>query len=80
MKKYFEKTSYKYSITKFRETYDHNNFPSKTDIYRWKKTFETMGTINNMRMKSTQSKTGRNLSARSPDDVSAVRDSVGRSP
>ena len=39
-----------------------------------------MGTIINTRMKSTQSKTGRNLSERSPDNVSAVRDSVSRSP
>jgi hypothetical protein len=80
VKKYFKKNSYKYAITKFRETYDHNKFPSKTDIYRWKTKFETMGTINNMRMKYPQSKTGRKFSARSPDNVRAVRDSVGRSP
>jgi hypothetical protein len=26
VKKYFEKKSYKYAITKFRETFDHNNY------------------------------------------------------
>ena len=66
MKK-MEENSYKYAIAKSREKYYRNTVPTKMDIYRWIKKFETKGTIHNMRMKSPASKVGPKSTVRSPE-------------
>ena len=75
-----EANSYKHVIAKLGRKYDKNKTPSKTDIYRWIKKFEATGTINDMRKKSSAVKVGRKPTARSTENIAAVRDSVGRSP
>lgn len=79
MKK-IETKSYKLTIAKFRGQYNKNKTPTKTDIYRWIKKFEANGTINDMRQKPPAVTVGSKPTARSPENIAVVRDSVGRSP
>ena len=49
-------------------------------IYRWTHKFQATGSVNNLNKKSATPRSGRKLTARCPDNVDAVRDSVARSP
>ena len=54
--------------------------PRKTKIYRWIHKFKATGSVNNISMKAENPRSGRKLTARCPDDVNEVRDSVKRIP
>ena len=49
-------------------------------IYHWAHKFHATGSVNNLNKKSATPRSGRKLTARCPDNVNAVRDSVARSP
>ena len=60
--------------------FNFNNFPRKFHITRWVKKFKDTGTLIKSTKKGQKSTSGRKLTARSPENIDAVRDSVGRSP
>jgi len=60
--------------------FNFNSYPQKNQIYRWAHKFQATGSVNNLKKKAETPSSGRKLTARSPDNVNAVRDSVGRSP
>ena len=74
---YFETSSFKTVQAKFRKKFNFNH-PQKSQIYRWVHKFQTTGTVNNLNIKAENPTSGRKLTARCPDNVDAVRDSVGR--
>lgn len=77
---YLESKSYKTVQSKFRQKYDFNNFPSKPLVFYWVKKFQATGSLHNNQTKPTTPNNGRKKTARTPENVAAVRDSVGRSP
>jgi len=77
---YLETKSFKTVQAKFRRKLNFNNYPQKNQIYRWTHKFQAIGSVNNLNKNAETLSSGRKLTARSPDNVNAVRDSVGRSP
>ncbi|KAK7112966.1 hypothetical protein V1264_012336 [Littorina saxatilis] len=77
---YLETKSFKTVQAKYRRKFHINNYPQKSQIYRWVHKFKATGSVNNINKKAETPKSGRKLTVRSPDSVNAVRDSVGRSP
>uniref|UniRef100_UPI00358E2E41 uncharacterized protein n=1 Tax=Myxine glutinosa TaxID=7769 RepID=UPI00358E2E41 len=77
---YLETKSFKTVQAKFRRKFNFNNYPQKNQVYRWAHTFQATGSVNNLNKKAETPSSGRKLTARSPDNVNAVRPSVGRSP
>ena len=77
---YLATKSFKTVQAKFRRKFNFNNYPQKSQIYRWAHKFQATGSLNNLNKKGETPRSGRKLTARSPDHVDAVRDSVGRSP
>ena len=75
---YLETKSFKTAQAKFRRKFNFNNYPQKSQIYHWVRKFRATGSVNNLNKKSENPKSGRKLTARCPDNVDAVRDSVGR--
>ena len=57
-----------------------NNYPQKSQMYHCVHKFQATGSVNNLNKKTENPISGRTLTARYPDNVDAVRDSVGRSP
>ena len=57
-----------------------NTFPHKFQITRWAKMFKDTGTMIKSTKKGQFSTSGRKLTARSSENVDAVRDSVARIP
>ena len=48
-------------------------------MYRWVHRFQSTETVNNLNKEKENPRSGRKLTARCPDHMDAVRDSVGRS-
>ena len=65
---------------RYHRRFNFNNFPHKFQITRWVKKFRDTGTLIKSTKKGQKSTSGRKLTARSPENVDAVRDSVWRSP
>ena len=78
MMTYLETKSFKTMQAKFRRIFNFNNYPQKSQIFRWVQKFQAPGSVNNL--KAVNPKSGRKLIARCPKNVDTVRDSVGRSP
>ena len=67
------------SATKILVEIFFNNCPQQIKIHRWVRKFHTTASVNKIR-KVVNPRSGRKLTARCPDNVYAVRYSVGRSP
>ena len=66
--------------TRYHRRFNFNNCPRKFQINCWIKKFKDTGTLTKSTKKGQKSTSGRKLTARSPENVNTVRDSVGRSP
>ena len=76
---YFETKSFKNVQTKYRRQFNFNHYPDKKQIFRWVAKFKATGTVHNLNERVSPS-IGAKVTARTPENVDAVRDSVGRSP
>ena len=65
---------------KIPQKVNFNNFPHKFQITRWVKEFKDTETLIMSIKKGQKSTSARMLTARSPENADAVRDSVGQSP
>ena len=72
--------SFKTVQAKFRKKFNFNKHPQKSQIYRCLHKFQTTGSVNNLNKKAENPRSDRKLTARCPDDVDVVRDSVRRNP
>ena len=77
---YLETKSLKTVQARYRRRFNFSNFPHKFQITLWVKKFKDTRTLIKSTKKGQKSTSGRNLTARSPENVDAVRHSVGRSP
>ena len=78
---YFATKSYQSVQIQFRKRFHCRNFPSKSTIVSWIKKFREHGTVVDLCSKATGGTySGRKKSARTEENIAAVRDSVGRSP
>ena len=77
---YLEAKSLKTVQVRYCRSFNFNNFSHKFQITHWVKTFKDTGTLITSTKKGKKSTSGRKLTARSPENVDAVRDSVGQSP
>ena len=77
---YLETKSLKTVQVRYCRSFNFNNFSHKFQITHWVKTFKDTGTLITSTKKGQKSTSGRKLTARSPENVDAVKDSVGQSP
>ena len=77
---YLETKSLKTVQERHHGSFNFHNFPHKFQITCWVKQFKGTGTLIKSTKKVQKSTSGRKLTARSPENVDTVRDSVGRSP
>ena len=77
---YLETKSLKTVQVRYCRSFNFNNFSHKFQITHWVKTFKDTGTLITSTKKGQKSRSGRKLTARSPENVDAVRDSVGWRP
>lgn len=78
---YFATKSYQSVQIQFRKRFHCRNFPSKSTIVSWIKKSREHGTVVDLCSKATGGTySGRKKSARTEENIAAVRDSVGRSP
>ena len=77
---YLEAKSLKTVQVRYCRSFNFNNFSHKFQITHWVKTFKDTGTLITSTKKGKKSTSGRKLTARSPENVDAVRDSVGCRP
>ena len=77
---YLEAKSLKTVQVRYCRSFNFNNFSHKFQITHWVKTFKDTGTLITSTKKGQKSTSGRKLTARSPENVDAVRDSVGWRP
>ena len=75
-----ERKSFKTEQALFRRMFNLNNYPRKSQIYHWIHKFQATSFVNNLNKKAENFRSGRKPTARCPENVDAVRDSVGRSP
>ena len=75
---YLETKSFRTVQAKFRRKFNYNNYPQKSQIYHLVHKFQATGLVNNLNKKVENPRSGRKLTARCPDYVDVVRDSVGR--
>ena len=73
---YLEMRSFKTVLVIFLGKF--KNYHLKSQIYRWVHKFQATGSVNNLKKKAENPRSGRKLMARRPANVDAVRDSVGR--
>ena len=65
----------------FASLLNFNNYSkAKRQIYRWVYKFQAKESVNKLNKKAENPRSVRKLTARCPENVDAVRDSVGRSP
>ena len=78
---FWEKSIHKDQL-QLKKQFRCGEFPNHTTIYRWVNKFRTHGTVRNLDHKelNRQSHSGRPKSSRTPHNVTAVRNSVSRSP
>ena len=74
---YLKTKSFKTVQAKFCRKF---NNPQKSQIYHWIHKFRATGSVNNLNKKAEHPKSDRKLTARYPDNVDAVRDSVRKNP
>ena len=77
---YLETKSFKTVQAKICGKSNFNNYLQKSQIYRWVHKFQATRSVNNLNMKEENPRFCRKLTARWPDNLDAVRDSVRRSP
>ena len=77
---YLETKSLKTVQARYRRRFNFNNFPHKFKLTCWVKNFKDTGTLIKSTKRGQKSTSGRKLTARSPENVDAVRDSVGQNP
>ena len=77
---YLETKSLKTVLARYRKRFNFNDFPHKFQIACFVKKFKDTGTLTKSSKKGELSTSGRNLTARSPENVAAVQDSVARGP
>ena len=77
---YVETKSFKTVSGKFRRKFNFNSYPLKSQIYCWVLKFQSNGSVDNLYQKAENLRSSRKLTARCPDNMDAVRDSVGKSP
>ena len=81
MEQYFATKSYQSVQFQFRKRFHCRNFPSKSTIVRSVTKFREHGTVVDLCSKDTgETYSGRKKSARTEENIAAVRNSVGRSP
>ena len=81
VEQYFATKSYQSVQIQFRKRFHCRNFPSKSTIVRWVTKFREHGTVVDLSFKVTGGTySGRKKSARTEENIAAVRNSVGRSP
>ena len=76
---YLKTKSFKTVQAIFPRKFNFNNYPQKSQIYRKVHKLQATGSVNNLNKKPGNPISGRKLIARCPNNVDAVRDSVGRS-
>ena len=79
VKTYYETTSFQIVQARFRRKFSFNKFPNRTQIFKLVKKFETHGTCGDRRVTGS-SPSGPPITIRTPDNVTRVQESVGRSP
>lgn len=78
---YFETKSMVAVQARFRRRFGCRHYPASRVMYRWVNKFRAQGTVLNLNAKGDRaSHSGRPKSSRSPANIDAVRESVGRSP
>ena len=81
VEQYFATKSYQSVQIQFRKRFHCRNFPSKSTIVRWVMKFREHETVVDLCSKATGGTySGRKKSARTEENIAAVRNSVGRSP
>ena len=73
---YLQTKIIKNCTARYRGMLDFNNFPYKFHITRWLKKFKDTGILMKSTLKGQPSTSGKKLTARSPENVDAVPDSV----
>ena len=76
---YLETKSLKTVQVRYHRRFNFNNFPHKFQITHWVKKFKDTGTLVKSTKKGQKSTSGRKFTARSPENVDAVRDSIRQS-
>ena len=78
---YFDTKSFCAIQGRFRQKFQCRHYPDKRLIHRWAQEFREHGTVLNLNANGkTDTYSGRPKSARSQENIDAIRDSVGRSP
>ena len=81
VEQYFATKSYQSVQIQFQKRFHCGNFPSKSMIVRWVTKFREHGTVVDLCSKATGGTySGRKKSARTEENIAAVKNSVGRSP
>ena len=76
---YYETKSFQIVLARFRRKFSFNKFPNRSQIFKLVKKFETHGTCGDRRVTGS-SPSGPPITVRTPDNVTRVQESVGRSP
>ena len=79
VKTYYETKSFQIVQARFRRKFSFNKFPNRSQIFKLVKKFETHGTCVDRRVTGS-SPSGPPITIRTPDNVTRVQESVGRSP
>jgi len=79
LKTYYETKSFQIVQARFRRKFSFNKFPNRSQIFKLVKKFETHGTCEDRRVTGS-SPSGPPITIRTPDNVTRVQESVGRSP
>ena len=79
VKTYYETKSFQIVEARFRRNFSFNKFPNRSQIFKLVKKFETHGTCGDRRVTGS-SPSGPPIAIRTPDNVTRVQESVGRSP
>ena len=77
---YLEIKSFKTVQAKFRRKFNFNNYLRKSQIYCRAHKFQAIGSVDSLSKKEENPRSGRKFNSKCPDNVDAVRDSVGRRP
>ena len=79
VKTYYETKSFRIVQARFRRKFSFNQFPNRSQIFKLVKKFKAHGTCGDRRVAGS-SPSGPPITIRTPDNVSRVQESVGRSP
>ena len=77
---YLESKSHKTVQAKFGRKFSFNTFPAKSAIHQWVSKFKATGTVLSINKKAAAPTSGRKMTARTPDNIEAVRTSASQSP